>query len=249
MPYLQPHIALMTRRWFVAPLIALLVSTPTLSAPAECVILLHGLARTSNSMAPLEEVLRLKGYFVANIDYPSRDHPIETLAPDAVGRGLDACRACQAKVIHFVTHSMGGILVRQYLARNTVLELGRVVMLAPPNQGSEVVDQFSGMPGYKTVNGPAGYQLGTGPDSVPNMLGPVTYPVGVIAGTESVNLLLSTAFDDANDGKVSVERARVEGMADFITVEASHPFIMRDEEAIQQVLSFLYYGHFVHNAP
>ena len=81
------------------------------------------------------------------------------------------------------------------------------------------------------------------------MLGPVSYPVGVIAGTESVNLLLSTAFEGANDGKVSVERARVEGMADFITVEASHPFIMRDEESIQQVLSFLISGRFIHNAP
>jgi pimeloyl-ACP methyl ester carboxylesterase len=152
-------------------------------------------------------------------------------------------------VIHFVTHSMGGILVRYYLARHTVPELGRVVMLAPPNQGSEVVDRFSKMPGYETVNGPAGYQLGTAPDSVPNSLGPVTYPVGVIAGTESVNLLLSSALPDPDDGKVSVERTRVEGMADFITVEASHPFIMRDDEAIRQALFFLQVGHFAHDTP
>ncbi len=237
----------MTRRSFAASLLVVLSgSTSAFAEPAECVILLHGLARTSSSMVPLEEALRAKGYFVSNIDYPSRDHPIETLAPEAVGRGLAACRSCKAKEIHFVTHSMGGILVRHYLARNSVLELGRVVMLAPPNQGSEVVDQFSKVPGYETVNGPAGYQLGTGPDSVPNVLGPVSYPVGVIAGTESVNLILSTAFDEPNDGKVSVERARVEGMADFITVEASHPFIMRDDDAIRQVLFFLADGRFFH---
>ena len=240
----------MTCRWYVVSLlVAVLGTTSAFAAPAECVILLHGLARTSHSMAPLEETLRAKGYWVANIDYPSRDQPIESLAPEAVGRGLEACRSCQAKVIHFVTHSMGGILVRYYLARHTVPELGRVVMLAPPNQGSEVVDRFSKMPGYETVNGPAGYQLGTAPDSVPNSLGPVTYPVGVIAGTESVNLLLSSALPDPDDGKVSVERTRVEGMADFITVEASHPFIMRDDEAIRQALFFLQVGHFAHDTP
>ncbi|HEU5134596.1 MAG TPA: alpha/beta fold hydrolase [Steroidobacteraceae bacterium] len=225
-------------------LVVLLSATPAFAKPVECVILLHGLARTSHSMVPLEEALRRKGYVVANIDYPSRDHPIEILAPEAVERGLAACRSCKAEVIHFVTHSLGGILVRQYLARNTVLELGRVVMLAPPNQGSEVVDRFSKIPGYEAVNGPAGYQLGTGPESVPNMLGPVTYPVGVIAGTESVNLLLSSALPDPDDGKVSVARTRVEGMADFTTVDASHPFIMRDVDAIRQVETFLALGRF-----
>jgi triacylglycerol lipase len=236
-------------RWFAAPLFVLMGASSASAAPEECVILLHGLARTSYSMVPLEEALQERLYAVANIDYPSREQPIESLAPEAIGRGLAACRSCDAKVIHFVTHSMGGILVRQYLAGNTIPELGRVVMLAPPNQGSEVVDRFSTMPGYKSVNGPAGYQLGTGPGSVPILLGPVTYPVGVIAGTESVNFILSTAFSDANDGKVSVERTRVEGMSDFMTVEASHPFIMRNDEAILHVLTFLEFGRFIREAP
>ena len=236
----------MPYRWIAAPLLVLMGVNSANAAPAECVVLLHGLARTSHSMAPLEEALRAKGFWVANIDYPSRKNPIETLAPDAVGRGLEACRSCQAKVIHFVTHSMGGILVRYYLARHTVPELGRVVMLAPPNQGSEVVDKFSRVPGYELINGPAGYQLGTDPESVPNTLGPVTYPVGVIAGTESVNLLLSSALADPDDGKVSVARTRVEGMADFTTVEASHPLIMRNDDAIYQVLTFLVIGRFSH---
>jgi triacylglycerol lipase len=200
-------------------------------------------------MVQLEEALREKGYAVANIDYPSREQPIESLAPQAVGRGLEACRKGQAGKIHFVTHSLGGILVRYYLARNSIPELGRVAMLGPPNRGSEVVDRFSNVPGYAIVNGPGGYQLGTGPGSVPNMLGPVSFPVGVIAGTQSVNPILSLALPGPNDGKVSLERARVEGMSDFIAVAASHPFMMRNPEAIRQTLAFLKNGKFAHDAP
>jgi pimeloyl-ACP methyl ester carboxylesterase len=213
----------------------------------ECVILLHGLARTSHSMSKVEEALREQGYAVANIDYPSREHPVEELATEAVARGLEACRETHAQSIHFVTHSMGAILVRYYLAQNTVPELGRVVMLGPPNQGSEVVDRFGKMWGFDALNGPAGAQLGTGPDSIPSKLGPVTYPVGVIAGTKSINWILSTALPNPDDGKVSVERTRVDGMADFMIVAASHPLIPRDAEAIRQTLAFIENGAFVHD--
>ena len=214
----------------------------------ECVILLHGLARTSHSMSKIEEALRSQGYAVANIDYPSREHPVEELAPEAVARGLEACRETHAQTIHFVTHSMGAILVRYYLSQNEVPEHGRVVMLGPPNQGSEVVDRFGKVWGFDAINGPAGSQLGTGPDSIPSTLGPVTYPVGVIAGTKSINWILSTALPNPDDGKVSVERTRVEGMADFMTVAASHPMIPRDAEAIRQTLAFIKDGAFAHEA-
>jgi pimeloyl-ACP methyl ester carboxylesterase len=200
-------------------------------------------------MAKLENSLQENGYVVVNIDYPSRDHPIETLAPEAVGRGLEECRNAQPEKIHFVAHSLGGILVRYYLTRNSIPELGRMVMLAPPNQGSEVVDQFANVPGYALMNGPTGYQLGTEPNSIPNTLGPVSFPVGIIAGTKSVNPILSTALPGPNDGKVSVQRARVEGMADFIEVAASHPFIIKNAEAIRQTLVFLKNGKFAHDAP
>jgi hypothetical protein len=213
---------------------------------AACVVLLHGLARTSGSMDKLEDALHSEGYQVANVDYPSRKKPIEALAPLAMERGLEECRKSHPEKIHFVTHSLGGILVRYYLSKHSIPELGRVVMLGPPNQGSEVVDKFSGIPGYRILNGPAGYELGTDPGSIPNKLGPVTYPVGVIAGTKSINLILSLSFDEPNDGKVSLTRARVAGMTDFITVPASHPFLMRDSEAIRQTLEFLRNGHFIH---
>ena len=236
-------------RWCGIALTTTLVAGPLCAAPTECVILLHGLARSSHSMSKLEEGLREQSYEVANIDYPSRDHPIESLAPEAVDRGLTACRATQAARIHFVTHSMGAILVRYYLSKNAIPELGRVVMLGPPNQGSEVVDRFGKVPGFEAFNGPAGSQLGTGPDSIPSTLGPVSYPVGVIAGTKSINWILSTALPNPDDGKVSVERTRVEGMADLVQIPASHPLLVRSSEAIRQTVSFIQNGAFVHDAP
>lgn len=245
-------------RWrqIVAGLLGLGLGLPAVATePKEpnaadpCVILLHGLARTSASMWPMAEALEAQGYRVANIDYPSREHPIEVLAPLAVGAGLAQCRSQSATLIHVVTHSLGGILLRAYLHERDIPELGRVVMLGPPNRGSEVVDQFAGVPGFEALNGPAGAQLGTGPDSVPLQLGRVDFVVGVIAGTASINPILSTAFDGPNDGKVSVSRAKVDGMSDFVALPVSHPFLMRDDTAIRQTLAFLRTGRFLSEDP
>lgn len=228
-------------------MLALAMPIPVTAAAGDCVILLHGLTRTPRSMKRLESAFRSRGYQVANVGYPSRRHSIDVLADLAVSRGLAACPAPAAGRVHFVTHSLGGILVRHYLSRHALPNLGRVVMLAPPNQGSEVVDRFGRVPGFGWLNGPAGFQLGTGPNSVPLQLGPVDYPVGVIAGTRSINPLLSSAFSGANDGKVSVERSRIDGMVDFITVPVSHPFIMKDPRVIEQALAFIENETFMHS--
>jgi hypothetical protein len=232
----------------VAALLILVLASPHARA-TECVILLHGLARTAGSMSVLEEALQAAGYHVANIDYPSRHFPVAELAPRAVEEGLSQCATANAKAVHFVTHSMGGILVRYHLRNNRIENLGRVVMLAPPNQGSEVVDNLRDTPGFAMWNGPAGLELGTDENSMPARLGPVDFPVGVIAGTESVNPMLSRLLPSPDDGKVSVERTKVEGMTDFVTVSATHTFIMRNDEAIRQTLSFLASGSFVRDAP
>ena len=134
----------------------LLLPLLALSAPvhADCVILLHGLARTEAAMERLAERFTEAGYSVVNKGYPSREFPIEELAPLAVEQGLEACPA--GATVHVVTHSLGGILVRQYLATHTLPRLGRVVMIAPPNQGSEVVDRMRNVPGFRLLNGPGG---------------------------------------------------------------------------------------------
>lgn len=213
----------------------------------DCVILLHGLARTAASMEIMTASFISEGFDVVNVDYPSRDYPIEKLADIAVNDGIDKCPRDQT--LHFVTHSLGGILVRYYLTHNEVSRLGRVVMLAPPNQGSEVVDKLRDKPGYAIINGPAGAQLGTDKDSIPLKLGAANFELGVIAGTSSVNPILSLYLPNPDDGKVSVERTKVAGMKDFITVRHSHPFIMRSSEVIEQVISFIQTGSFIHDVP
>ncbi|MES1194735.1 MAG: alpha/beta fold hydrolase [Opitutus sp.] len=213
-------------------------------ASTEHVILLHGLCRTSRSLQPMADALRAAGYVVHNIDYPSRTAPIAELAARAIAPAVAACELAGASRIHFVTHSLGGILVRQYLATHALPALGRVVMLGPPNQGSEVVDRLGSWRLFAVVNGPAGRQLGTGVHSVPNRLGPVTYPVGVIAGHRSINWINSLLIPGADDGKVSVARTRVAGMTDHLVLPCSHPFLMRDRTAIRQAIHFLGHGQF-----
>lgn len=213
-------------------------------SPGATVVLLHGLARSASSMERMATSLRGAGYHVCNIGYPSREHPIAVLAADHVAPQVAACRATATGPVHFVTHSLGGILVRQLAATRAVPDIGRVVMLGPPNQGSEVVDVLGGWALFRQVNGPAGDELGTGPRSVPQALGPVPFELGVVAGTRSINGILSTLIPGTDDGKVSVQRAQVQGMRDFVTVAAAHPFLMRDGEAIAQTLRFLAQGCF-----
>ena len=210
----------------------------------ECVILLHGLARSSRSFDYMGERLSSAGYDVINLDYPSRDQTIEMLVKNHLVDVVEACKSIQPKKIHFVTHSMGGILVRQYLANHDLDSLGHVVMLSPPNQGSEVVDVMGRVPGFFALNGPAGQQLATNDESLPNTLGPVNYSVGVITGNKSINPILSMLIPGKNDGKVSIKRAKVAGMSDFLVVPHSHPMIMRSDAVIRQTIAYLETGRF-----
>jgi len=209
---------------------------------ADSVILLHGLARSEKSMRLLERALQQRGYRVVNAGYDSRSSDIETLAVAAIEPALKACTDSQR--VHFVTHSLGGILVRQYLAHHDIDNLGRVVMLGPPNKGSEVVDRLGHVPGFHFINGDAGLELGTGAASVPNRLGRADFDVGIIAGTRSVNLILSSLIPGANDGKVSVDSTRLEGMNDHLEMAVTHPFMMRNDAVIDQVIHYLDTGKF-----
>lgn len=209
---------------------------------AACVILLHGLGRSDSSMSNLEQAVAAAGFATVNVDYPSTDFPIEELAGKAIAPALDKCEGHSE--VNFVTHSLGGILVRQYLSRVPVENLNRVVMLGPPNKGSEVVDRLGDFPGFHFALGDAGLQLGTGELSVPNRLGGADFDVGIIAGTHSINLMLSQMIPDIDDGKVSVESTRLEGMNDHLEMPVTHVFMMKNKKVIAQVIHYLQHGRF-----
>lgn len=212
---------------------------------SECVVLLHGLNRSYRAMRPMAEALHDAGFTTANVDYPSQSGAIADLAPLAVDTGLQQCRDSGATRIHFVTHSIGGILLRYAHDQAPIPDLGRVVMLAPPNHGSEAIDKTRNWPGAELIAGEAGLQLGTDADSIPAGLGPVDFELGVIAGIGTINPIMSSMLPDPNDGKVSVASTKITGMDDFLVVDDSHHYITSSKRVITNTRSFLETGAFI----
>ena len=204
-----------------------MASTPAVAS--DCVVLLHGLGRSHLSMKLLQLALERSGYQVWNRSYPSRRKTVEELAP-VVGEAIEECRKSAPRRIHFVTHSMGGILVRAYFRDHEVPEAGRVVMLASPNHGSAIVDAHRQRRWFRAATGPAGQQLGTSADSLPNSLPPLKLEVGVIAGRR--------------DSKVTVASTRLAEMKDMLVVGSAHTFIMNSPAVIRLVKAFLKDGAF-----
>ena len=218
--------------------------TPVASADTENVILLHGLGRSRWSMRTMEKALTQSGYRVFNMGYPSTTKAIPDLAAEL---HVQVQHCCHTNQTHFVTHSLGGILVRSYLTHYPLDNLGRVVMLSPPNKGSELVDVLGKVGAFTFILGPASGQLSTQPSGIPNQLnqrGPVDFELGVITGNRSFNPLTSWLIPGPDDGRVSVNSAQVAGMADFLVVPRTHTFIMSSRTVIEQTVNFLRTGKF-----
>ncbi len=196
-------------------------------------------------MNDIAKALAAEGYKVENIDYPSTDQSFEQLL-EIVSEDIERCCIRGDSKLNFVTHSLGGILLRAYANEKGAEHIGRAVMLSPPSQGSELVDELKDITVFQWITGPAGQQLGTDPDSVPLNLGRVNFELGVITGDATFNPLYSWLIPGPDDGKVSVDRARVSGMADFIVLPHSHSFIMNSKEVIRQTIHFLGHGRFDH---
>jgi alpha-beta hydrolase superfamily lysophospholipase len=206
------------------------------------VVLLHGIARTSRSLRKLERALQGEGFATLNLDYASRKKPIEVLAAD-IHPHIEEFENNSGGPIHFVGHSMGGLLARLYIASYRPARLARVVMLGTPNGGSEVADLLKRLALYRAFYGPAGQQLST--DQAPALARSPDYPVGVIAGCRSLDPIASAfILPRPNDGRVSVERSKLEGMTDHVIVRASHTGLPGHPIVIGQTIAFLRAGHF-----
>ena len=195
-------------------------------------------------MQQMSKALSAAGFSVENSSYPSRSGGIEKLSDGVISRAMGGETLKDCSKIHLVTHSLGGILVRSYFKRHKEERLGRVVMLGPPNGGSEVVDRLGAWWLFQKINGPAGIELGTHPQSTPNRLGAVDFELGVIAGDRSINWINSLMIRGKDDGKVSVERTKVGGIKEHITIHATHPFLMKNRRAIEYTIRFLEKGSF-----
>jgi pimeloyl-ACP methyl ester carboxylesterase len=218
----------------------------TLASPdaqRDGVVLLHGIAVGAWTLKKLERALRRRGYATLNLGYASRKKPLEALAED-IHPEVAAFANEVSGSIHFVGHSMGGLLARLYVARYRPARLGRVVMLGTPNGGSEIVDLLQQLAAYRWFFGPAGLQLTTRPDEALASLPPLDYPVGIVAGSFSLYPSSLFILPRPNDGRVSVASSKLVDMADHVTIRASHAGLTRHPAAIDQTIAFLRAGRF-----
>ncbi len=214
------------------------------SETRDYVVLIHGLGRTSQSLHKMAHRLGHRGYQVINIDYPSRQYDIQTLTSAFIHPAIQKGCVDKTRRVHFVTHSMGGIIVRYYLKTNPMENIGRIVMLSPPNRGSEVVDFLKDRTIIRKIMGPAFGQLSTDSAGFLASLGTTGAEVGVITGKRSINWINSIIIPGKDDGKVSVERAKLKKMRDFLVVNRTHSFIMNANEVIAGTIHFIENGNF-----
>lgn len=225
------------------------LAQPATTAPApETVVLLHGIGLRNWAMWRLASNLRSEGYRVINLTYPSRRMTLDQLGREWLPAQLRQHGVDETGRFHVVTHSMGGIVVRSWLhARGAPRNLGRVVMLAPPNHGSAAADRLKKSAVIRWYMGPNLSRLGTGEDSLPLALGPwpaTESKLGVIAGDRVINPLFSSWLGEANDGAVTVRSARLEGMSEFLVLHHSHTLLAWRADTLRQVRAFLRDGFF-----
>ena len=220
-----------------------------LSPPAteqETVVLIHGLGRSAVSMWLMEVRIEKAGYDVIAVDYPSLGTtPDEVI--NIVAAQIDACCRDKSKV-HFVGHSLGGLLIRAYFSETDPAALsdrmGQVVMIGTPNAGSAMVDYFRDS-WWLPLLGETTLSLGTTANGLPGQLPPPPFKAGIIAGSNGM-WISDAIFEEANDGLVTVASTRLPNMADFIEIDVSHSMMRYDHEVAEQTIAFLKTGRFLH---
>ena len=211
----------------------------------ELVVLVHGLGRSKKAMNPLEQKLLGSGYRVWNKSYPSRAFSIQDLASLSLSPAVEFAANQGVKKIHFIGHSLGAILIRYYLQTAVIPNLGKVILIAGPNKGSELADLLVKFKIFNRILGPVLAQLHTGADSIPNSMKPIQRgQVAVIAGNRTSDPWFSPFISGPDDGKVSVEHAKVAEMIDCLILKRGHTWIAQSPEVLIQVPHFLKFARF-----
>ena len=208
----------------------------------EQVVLLHGFGRQGNAMFLLQKRIRDAGFKAHSIEYASMQDPPDVIL-EKVGAQIAICCKNDSGRVHFVGHSLGGLIIRAYLDKKPLENLGRVVLLGTPNQGSELVDIY-GDSWLIKILGPTARVLGTDDESFPSRIGPPYYPLGIIAGTAGTNPLTEDQLPGPDDGLVSVKSTKIDGMTDFLEVDTSHSMMRYNETVAHETIHFLKKGRF-----
>ncbi|MFK5924345.1 MAG: alpha/beta fold hydrolase [Verrucomicrobiota bacterium] len=212
-------------------------------------ILLHGMLGHDRSMAPAAEYFQKRKFHAIVISYPSTRLSIKNTSKQVLQPAIRKHCLNLTKKIHFVGHSMGGLVIRYYLSKNPPTNLGRVVMIATPNQGNKFADTFADCFPVDNILGPALRELKTTARSLPNALGPVDYKLGAIMGRGSLIPKLSVILPFENGGIVRIDSGRVAGMTDFVIIRGRHAALKRSKEVIYQAYFFLKQEKFDNHPP
>ena len=210
----------------------------------QCVVLVHGLWRSGWAMRSIADDLNDFAYQTVSVSYPSTSMSIPEIAERYLPPAIDECKQGGAEQIHLVSHSMGGIVVRQYLQNNHLPSGSKVVMLSPPNQGSELSEKFGSEGWYQQIVGTAGASLTKKDSGIIVNLKPVEEPVGIIAAYRNWSLWPSTWLPEPNDGTVSVASMKLAEMDDFVLINSGHAMIRFDDATQEQIRHFLSTGRF-----
>lgn len=209
-------------------------------------ILVHGINKSSKVLTGLEKFVGKQGFEVLNIDYPSTKFPIEHLI-DIVHLHIHQKLQQEYSNVSFVGFSMGGLIIRAYLHKYKISNLGKVVLVGTPNQGSEVADFLKNNKLYQKLYGPAGQQLITEQEEFSEIFGSVYYECGIIAGSLPLDPCFVFMRGKPNDGKVTVESTKIENMRDHVIVKVPHWYQSRSKKIWFNILHFLKHSSFQKN--
>ena len=215
---------------------------PLLQGGEEAVIVIHGFARRANSMGKLAEHIHREGYEVRNVGYSSIQQSLDEIQADVFEKFNQYILSNPDKKIHFVGHSLGGLLIRAYLDQKSLKNLGSVVLMGAPNKGSALVDEYEERWFFSWL-GSGLSELGADSEFLKKLKAPY-YTVGVIAGSRPFSKFFDSSLEGVHDGLVTVESAKLEGMSDFIVINVHHSRMKRDPRVFEQVIHFLKHARF-----